>query len=230
MASLIAGSGSRLARVTVDLLGAIPMTTLTVSASTLRPGRRVQLLDAVVEAEGRAVLRATAWSVSAAPADTPDREPSATAPPLPPAQAMPSPPHWYMDGYLSAVEWRFAEGAFGVPGPGVAWARPRIPLVAGEAIAPLERALTLADSGSGVAHAVDSLEWLTINTDLVVITHRDPIGEWLCLRSSTAMAPGGSGVADTVLLDERGAFGRGTQTLLVGRHVPGPTTNADDRV
>jgi hypothetical protein len=121
----------------------------------------------------------------------------------------------YLDGYMSAVEWRFADGAFDVPGPATAWARPRLALVAGEEMSPLQRVLLLADSGNGVGTAVDRTRWLSINTDLAVTLHRDPVGEWLCLQSDTTITPGAAAATETLLFDRTGAVGRATQTLLV---------------
>ena len=42
-----------------------------------------------------------------------------------------------------------------------------------------------------------------------------PVGEWVCLDAVTRPQPNGIGVADTLLLDERGRIGRGLQSLLV---------------
>ena len=57
------------------------------------------------------------------------------------------------DGYVSAMEWRFprtapgnAEPGFDTPGPGTAWARQRVPLVAGEADTPLTRAAFVGEA------------------------------------------------------------------------------------
>ncbi|MBY8883158.1 thioesterase family protein, partial [Streptomyces sp. PLK6-54] len=120
------------------------------------------------------------------------------------------------DGYIAAMEWRFAQGSgFDTPGPGVAWARQRIPLVAGEEDSPLTRALTLADSNWAIASELDFVRRLVINTDITVALHRDPVGEWLCLTSATAASPGGSGLASGRLDDRLGDCGRVVQTLLV---------------
>ena len=42
-----------------------------------------------------------------------------------------------------------------------------------------------------------------------------PEGEWVCLDAVTLPQPNGIGIADTLLLDERGRIGRALQTLLV---------------
>lgn len=126
----------------------------------------------------------------------------------------------HLDGYLSAMEWRIVHGAFGEPGPGTAWARSRVPLVPGEPDTPLVRALTLADSASGIGSQLDLAKWLIINTDVTVALHRDPAGEWLCLDASLDASPGGSALCHGTLADRSGEVGRVMQTLLVDEPPP----------
>src|SRR5262245_54076937 len=52
---------SALARCTVEILGPVPVTELSVRAWVERPGRSVQLLGAELSAGGRAVARAWGW-------------------------------------------------------------------------------------------------------------------------------------------------------------------------
>jgi len=79
-----------------------------------------------------------------------------------------------------------------------------------------KRVLTAADSGNGVSVTLDWTRFLFINVDLSVYLERMPVGEWICLDAVTRPQPNGIGVADTLLLDERGRIGRGLQSLLVG--------------
>ncbi len=88
------------------------------------------------------------------------------------------------DGYLAEIEWRFESGNFDEPGPCQVWARPRIPLLPGEELAPMSRSLLLADSGSGISMALDPRAYIFINVDLTVILQRDPVGEWLLMDAS----------------------------------------------
>ncbi|MGI5419567.1 thioesterase family protein [Actinomadura luteofluorescens] len=214
--------GTRLARVTVEILSPVPVAELEVAVRVVRPGRRVAFLEGEIAHEGRPVARASAWRIMAAPARL---EPVVHAAAPPDLTGTPeSFGRWagmHRDGYLSAMEWRLVRGAFGEPGPGTVWARPRIPLVAGEADTPLVRALTLADSASGVGSQLDVAEWLIINTDVTVALHRDPVGEWLCLAASLDAAPGGSALCQGTLADRSGELGRVLQTLLVDERPPG---------
>lgn len=206
-------TGMRIARCNVDILRPIPVDALTVRARVSRPGRRVDLVEGAIEAEGREVLRGSAWrlAVSHAPAAAEAEQP----PPLPEAQPEPTWSGANVDGYMRAVEWRFVTGSFEKPGPAEVWARPRLPLVGGETTSPLCGLLTVADSGSGVGAELDPREWTFINTDLTVRLHRHPRSAWTCLQSRTTVDPDGIGMAETVLSDETGRVGRGLQTLLI---------------
>ncbi|HEX2806602.1 MAG TPA: acyl-CoA thioesterase domain-containing protein [Kineosporiaceae bacterium] len=51
-------------RISYDILGLIPLREGAVSVRTLRPGRTIELVEAVLEIAGRTVVRATAWRLS----------------------------------------------------------------------------------------------------------------------------------------------------------------------
>jgi hypothetical protein len=201
------------ARFTGEILRAIPVAELSVQARLARPGRSVELLEAVASAAGREVARATAWRVLRA--DSASVESRLARPPaLPDRQADPPPGGW-VDGYLSAIEWRAARGSFSSPGPAAVWARMRYPLVPDEKPGPLERVLAVADSGNGVSWELDLGQWHFINPELTVHLHREAVGEWICLDAQTAIAAGGAGLATSVLSDVDGPVGVGAQSLLV---------------
>ena len=225
-----------IARFTCEILGAIPVGEIRVRARLARPGRSVELLEAVASADGRDVARATAWRVlrtdspqvaprSARPAlpEEPPAPPGGT-PPAPPGEALEAPPgetppapaSGWVDGYLSAIEWRPVHGHFTEPGPATVWARMRYPLVPGEETGPLERVLAIADSGNGVSSELDLRQWRFINPELTVHLHREAVGEWICLDARTVISTGGAGLATSVLSDADGPVGVGAQSLLIG--------------
>jgi Thioesterase-like superfamily len=204
----------RLARVAVDILGPVPVGLLTARTRTLRPGKRVALLETVLESGGRPVLVARGWRIAKL-ADAPVVTRTAVTPEVPATVKAPRFPGGHVDGYLSHIEWRFEAGNFDEPGPCTTWARPRIPLLPGEEISPMARTLLLADSGSGISMTLDPIAYIFINVDLTVILHRDPAGEWLLLDAVTTMDGTGTGLAETRLSDAAGEVGAGVQTLLV---------------
>lgn len=201
------------ARFTCEILRAIPVTELSVQARLTRPGRSVALLEAVASADGREVARATAWRVLRT--DSAPVPPRLAPPPVLPVRPADPPPGGWVDGYLSAIEWRAARGSFASPGPAAVWTRMRYPLVPEEEPGPLERVLAIADSGNGVSWELALGRWHFINPELTVHLHREAAGEWICLDAQTAIATGGAGLATSVLSDLDGPVGVGAQSLLV---------------
>lgn len=200
-------------RVTCEILRAVPVGEIEVRARVARPGRSVELLEAVASAGGREVIRASAWRVLRT-SSTPVPPRSAGPPGLPAAEEVPPPQSW-VDGYLSAIEWRAGRGSLRAPGPAAVWARMRYSLVPGEEPGPLERVLAIADSGNGVSWELDLSRWHFINPELTVHLHREAEGEWICLDAQTTIATGGAGLATSVLSDRSGPVGVGAQSLFI---------------
>ncbi len=207
--------GQRLARVTVDILRPVPLGKITVRTRTVRPGRRVALVEAVLEADGQEVVHARGWRLAIPDGRVPVIGQGSAPPPIPAEHPLPTFPGGHMTGYLRAIDWRYvAGGGFDVPGPAVVWARPKLPLLPEEELSPMCRALLLADSGSGVSATLDPVKFLFINVDLTVILPRDPVGEWLLLDAVTAIGDRGTGLAETTVSDVHGRCGTALQTLL----------------
>jgi len=208
--------GQRLARVAVDILRPVPVGKIMVRTRTVRPGRRVALLEAVLEADGQEVMRARGWRIATPAGSGPSTPAGPPPPPLPAEQPPPAFPGAHTAGYLEAIDWRYvAGGGFDEPGPAAVWACLKIPLIPGEEPSPMCRALLLADSGSGVSAALDPVRFLFINVDLTVILPRDPVGEWLLLDAVTTIGGVGTGLAETAVSDVHGRCGTAIQTLLV---------------
>jgi hypothetical protein len=200
-------------RFTCEILGAIPVGELEVRARVARPGRSVELLEAVASAGSRDVAWARAWRVLGTVSESVDSR--AAQPPTLPGESIDEPPGGWVDGYLSAIEWRPVRGSFASPGPATVWARQRYPLVPDEETGPLERVLVVADSGNGLSSELDITRWQFINPELTVHLHRMAAGEWICLEAGTTISAGGAGLATSVLYDLDGAVGVGAQSLLV---------------
>lgn len=203
------------ARFSCEILSSIPVGEIGVQARVARPGRSVQLLEGLITAGGREVAWARAWRVLRT--QSPSAGPGLASPPGLPDRGAPLAPGGWVDGYLSAIEWRNVRGAFGVPGPATVWARMRYPLLPDEEPSPLERVLAVADSGNGVSGELDLRRWLFINPELTVHLYRDAAGEWICLDAQTNIAAGGTGLATSVLSDLDGPLGVGAQSLLIAR-------------
>ncbi len=74
-----------------------------------------------------------------------------------------------------------------------------------------------ADFGNGISSAVRWDQYLFINPELTVYLLRQPEGEWIGNDATTAIDPGGIGVADATLHDARGPFARAVQSLVVAK-------------
>lgn len=210
--------GAQIARITVEILHPVPLGQIEVRTQVLRPGRKIELLGATAHHAGREILRASAWRLRTEPvgcAEPPHEQPARPGP-----EGL-EPGGFFRDapdvGYHTAMDFRFAEGGWNVPGPAAAWMRMTVPLVAGEAPSPLVRVLVAADSGNGISAVADPRALLFVNTDLTVALHRLPQGEWVLLDARTVIEPHGIGQATSVLSDTAGVLGGGTQTLFVTR-------------
>jgi hypothetical protein len=206
--------GFVIARTTFEILRAVPVADVRVSARLARPGRSVELLEGELSVGDEPVITVRAWRVKASTAPDVNRD----APPPPrPDEADDPPPGLEDFGYGRAVELRFAAGGWGQRRPATVWTRLRQPIVAGEEPTGVQRVLAVADSGNGVSAVLSWDEWLFINTELTVHFRRPPRGEWICLDAETSIAAGGAGLARSVLSDDEGVVAQGAQALLVAR-------------
>jgi hypothetical protein len=208
-----AADGLSFGRLTFDFIRPAPIGPVSVSASAVRPGKRVQLLEASMVADGTEVVRARALRVRMASAGASAAD--GVAPPGPDAGQIGDLPGLHRPRFATdANEVRFISGGFG-GGPGTAWFRLVCPLVGDQQPTPVQRLAAAADFGAGLSSALPRERYVFINADLTVYVEREPVGEWICLESETRISAGGIGIADTVLFDSRGRVGRATQALLI---------------
>lgn len=205
-------------RITVDMLGPIPQGRIRTEATIVRPGKRIELVEGKLWAEGRLAVTATAWRIRATPGATADEAHTTEVSSLPDPQEQRYFPgvgdEW---GYGRAVEWRFAEGTYGVIGPADVWTRLRIPLVAGEETSPAQRMAVVADSANGLSAELTWTDWTFIPPTMTMTLGRMPEGEWINLAVRTVIGDSGGGVAFGELRDPDGFLGTVNQPLLVTR-------------
>jgi hypothetical protein len=214
-------SDVRVARVNAEFLGPIPRDVVVVRTALVRPGKRIEMLEATLEnADGRPVVIVRVWRIAVKPDPELARRAALATEPC----ALPPAPERSLFGiaegefgYGDAIEWRFAAGAPNDLGPATVWTRARIPLVAGVEMTALERALIVADSANGVSFELPFDEWIFVPPTLSIALQRYVVGEWVCLDARTTLAPDGLGVTTFTLADRIGYLGGGTQALLVER-------------
>jgi len=212
------GTAGFVARITVELFRPVPLTPLTMRVRTIRPGRKVQWLEAaLLDGDEREVTRATVLRLRSAEVDTRGSV-ELEARPAPARDTGRAPERLLAPGdvgYWSANEVAIVEGNWVEPGPGTAWFRLRCPVVAGEPLSAATRVAAVADFGSGVGNPLRFTHATGINADVTIALHRHPVGEWVCLESGAWANPHGVGLAETRLHDDRGPIGRAVQMLLV---------------
>lgn len=208
-----AGDGVlRIARFSVDFLGPIPRAEVAVEARVLRPGRRVQLVEATMVAGGRQVAVARAWRYGYGGASTPASEHPAP-PPLPEPRPLRFFPGADNGRYAESVDWRFVAGGYVELGPSQVWARPRVPLLEGRDTTPFEQLLIVADSANGLSLELPARDWISIPTGLTVTVARHPATGWAFLDTRTTLAGDGIGLTVGDVADESGFLGTLAQPL-----------------
>jgi Thioesterase-like superfamily len=206
--------GLRLARVSLDFLGPVPLAAVRVEAGPIKPGRLVHLSEARLVVAGRVAVIARAWHI--ATGARPPIESERLLPPELPGPAeqrfFPGLDNW---GYGEAIEWRFTRGGYDVAGRADVWTRVRIPLVADAPMTGLARALIVADSANGLSAMLPMAQWLSIPPAMTTTLLREPVGEWTHLACRTRLADDGVGLAHGDLSDHDGLIGEVSQPLLV---------------
>ena len=206
-----------LARVTVEILRPVPITTLRVATTVARPGGRVTMVEGSLADDDGPCLLARAWGIRTTELDLHVPAPEA---PLPAPDRAGTEPFFDVGvdvGWHTAMELRFLSGGgFADHGPATMWGRPRVDLVAGRPWHPLERVLVLADAGNGASASADVQQWMFINTELTVHLTRHPDGDWVALDAHSVYEPHGVGAAFSTVHDERGPIGRAAQSLFLG--------------
>jgi hypothetical protein len=215
--ALDSSDGFQVGRVVFEILRPVPIGPVRVETRIIRPGKRVQLVEASLSGDAGELMRATAWLLRVSELGLPEGVPAEDAAPQGPEEGWT--PEFFPTGqdvgYHTAMEWKAVAGAFLEAGPATVWMRMRQPLVEGEEPTPLQRALIAADVGNGISAVLDWREYVFINVDLTVHFERMPIGEWVCVDAVTRPQPTGIGTAESVLSDTTGRIGRAAQSLLI---------------
>jgi len=217
----------QVARFTIDLFRPVPLEPLTVEARVLREGRRIQVSEAVLWHGEVEVGRATALKIRTATIALPEVAKEPWEQPRGPDESEPA--GRFFEGprpdlrrfYIDAVEIRSVRGSFARLGPGLAWVRLSVPVIAGEEPTPFVRLATLADIANGNSQALDPRAWIYVNPDITLYAHRLPVGDWVGMRSAAHQHETGIGLADTRVFDEQGPIGRINQAQLLDRRPGG---------
>jgi hypothetical protein len=201
-------------RLTVELLRPVPMRPLTAAAAVVRPGRKVQVVDARLSVDDVDVAWGRALRIRSARVDVPAQEPEPPSPAPPddtpePRRAPAGTP------FADAVDLRFIAGSWQELGPVKMWTRLMVPVVAGEEPSAMQRTAAAADFGNGVSRVLDFATHVFINPDLTVSLSRLPVGAWIGFDVVSRLSTEGYGQAESLIFDAAGPIGRSVQSLLV---------------
>ncbi|MGY1806469.1 thioesterase family protein [Blastococcus sp. SYSU D00669] len=207
-------AGGQTVRLAYDIFAPVPVGPVRLRSTVVRPGRRIELVEATLDTGDRPLMRLSAWRMRVVEGGPATEAPLA----IPgPGDGRPEVAGFFTTdvAYHRALDWRFVSGTFNGPGPAAAWTRPACALVEGEPITPLQHLLVMTDAASGISTELDWREHTFANVDLSVALHRPPAGEWLGMDARTTL--GGTGAAQCFadLYDTRGRIGRSSHALFV---------------
>jgi hypothetical protein len=197
-------------RLSYDILGVLPMEEVEVAVRVLRPGRTIELVEAVLSHGGRPGVVLRAWllaehdTAGIAGTDLPELPPPAELPAWDPSEVWPG-------GFIAAAQVRRESVA---PGRARFWVRSDVPLL-DEPTSPLADAARLLDIANGMAVRASPSDVAFPNLDLTAHLVRTPVPGWLGFDTTVTFGPGGHGLTSTVLHDEVGPLGTLAQSLTV---------------
>ncbi|MBI3227906.1 MAG: thioesterase family protein [Mycolicibacterium cosmeticum] len=203
--------GLRVARISYDILGTVPVGVVDVAVRVLRPGRSIELVEATLRHAERPVLVLRAWLMQSF--ETASLAATSFAS-MPPADDMPAwdPSSIWPGGFIASAQVRRIEQH---PGRAAAWVRTDVRLLKGEAVSSTARAIGLLDISNGLAVRMNPADVAFPNIDLTAHLFAEPAGEWLGFDTTVSVSATGTGLTHSVIHDETGPIGVSSQMLTV---------------
>jgi hypothetical protein len=203
-------------RLTIDLMRPVPIAPMDLRITPIREGRQIKVLDIRIVQGGKETVCASVLAVRKQKVDTP----ALSQPPaleLPYADDIPEETGVFSgtSPFVNGLWVRQAKGSFLEPGPAAVWYRFVRPMMEGEEISPLMRAVASGDFCNGQSSALDFTKWTFVNADLTIDLIRYPEGEWVLLDAESWLDEEGGCLAMGKLADKSGYFGTARQHLVV---------------
>ncbi|MBL4608796.1 MAG: thioesterase family protein [Pseudomonadales bacterium] len=209
----------RMVRTTLDMFRPVPMTPLRIESSVLKEGRRLQMVEATIYAEEKAVARSVGIRMKKTQIAVPEKHQ--------PIDVIPEGPEGLQEiklsgdtqgkrlpGLNSNLEVRRLNG-FDGKGEGCAWFKMPLAVVEGVENSAFVHLGVISDFGNGIAQLLLPETMGMINGDINLYLHRDPRGEWIALKSKASMSETGIGVVNTQVFDTDGLVGQCHQAVMV---------------
>lgn len=207
----------RIARISLDILGLIPLDEFTVTTRCIRPGRTIELVESVLSSRGRDAIIARAWRLMTQDTSEIAGLEDQIAQYQPEELAVWDGMKGWPGGFIKTV--RLVTDADRRAGRGMVWITNDVEMVEGEPTDDLVHLLGMVDTANGVVPrlglGLSTLEWMFPNTDLQIHMHRAPQGRWLGIDAVQQYGADGIGVTSAVLHDIYGPFGRSEQILTI---------------
>lgn len=209
----------RMVRTTLDMFRPVPMAPLRVESEVLREGRRLQMVEATIYAEDKAVARSVGIRMRKSEIKVPEKYQPSTATPEGPVglqelKLSGDAQGERLPGLNSSLEVRRLHG-FDGKGEGCAWFKVPVPVVEGVKNTPFVHLGIISDFGNGLAQLFLPETMGMINGDINLYLHRDPRGEWIALESKATMSETGVGVVNTQVYDTDGLVAQCHQAVMV---------------
>jgi hypothetical protein len=203
-------------RFAADFIRPLLREPLTIDASVVRSGKRLELVEGLVRAGDVEIARCSLLGIRPTPVDLPA---DAVAPPDPPPDGpddFPEPAHPADSDavffFHTGIELREPAGFQS----GKGWFRLRLPTVPGVTPSPMARAAAAADFGLGISSHGDWPPKLVYpNADLVVHCARPVVGEWVRVEAQSTWRDNGIGLCTMTLADTTGTVGAAQQTQVL---------------
>lgn len=199
-------------RLSCDILGTVPVDAVVdIDVAVIRPGRTIELVEATLAHDGRAVVLARAWLMKQY--DTAALRGSDFQP-IPAPEDMPAwnPSEIWPGGFIASADcWRTSVA----PGRSASWVRTSVPLLDGEPVTATASALRLLDIANGLAVRVDPREVAFPNLDLTAHFFAEPVGEWVGFDTTVSIGTTGIGLTHSIIHDRTGPIGAVSQILTV---------------
>lgn len=209
------------ARLSIDLLRPVPKAPLNVTLESIRQGKRIQLWQARLEADGVLVALANALFVQSHPVDLPEYAPQTPALNVLPdqlqdiqfgkllfGQTNKAPPGLHTTVRIRPLT-KLRE-----TGQGCAWLSLPVPVIKGVVNTPFMLVALASDFGNGIGQLNLGNSTGTINADILLQLSRPAEGEWIALSSEAVMDPMGVGQVTSILYDIGGRIGQVVQTIM----------------
>ncbi|MBI0426703.1 thioesterase family protein [Psychrobacter sp. NG27] len=207
----------RIARVSLDILGLIPLGDFTITTRCIRPGKTIELIESVMSSRGRDAIIARAWRLMTQDTSEIAGLEDQTAQHKPEDLPVWDDMKGWPGGFIKSV--RLVAEPDRRPGCGMVWITNDVDMIEGVPTGDVVHLLGMVDTANGVVPrlglGLSKLEWMFPNTDLQIHMHRAPKGRWLGLEAVQQYGDDGIGLTSAVLHDVYGPFGRSEQILTI---------------